>query len=106
MARFFGKVGYSHSVRTKPGVTEDVIVEKEYFGDVLKNIRRLEGERPISDLAVSNSISIVADAFANEHFAAIQYVEWMGTLWTVTTVDVERPRLILRLGEVYNGPKA
>jgi hypothetical protein len=34
----------------------------------------------------------------------IRYVEWMGELWTVANVETQRPRLILTLGEVYNGP--
>jgi hypothetical protein len=107
MARFHGKVGYGETVETSPGVWEDVITERSYFGDVLRNTRRLqEGESVNDNLSVNNSISIVADAYANEHFFAIRYVEWMGSPWKVSDVEVQRPRLILRLGGVYNGPKA
>lgn len=107
MAKFYGKIGYGESVETPSGsgVWKDEITEKLYFGDVIRNTRRLqEGEYLNNDLSVNNSISIVADAYANEHFFAIRYVEWAGTLWTVSEVVVESPRLILRLGEVYNGP--
>jgi hypothetical protein len=104
MARFHGRVGYGETVETAPGVHEDSIVEHSYFGDVIRNARNLnEGENLNFDLSVQNSISIVADAYANEHFFAIRYVEWAGTLWTVTSVEVQSPRLLLRLGEVYNG---
>lgn len=107
MARFHGRVGYGETVETAPGVWEDQIVEHSYFGDVLRNTRKSsEGEYLNNDLSVQNSISIVADAYANDHFFAIRYIEWMGTLWTVSNVSVQSPRLILRLGEVYNGPKA
>jgi len=107
MARFHGKVGYGETVETSPGVWEDVITERSYFGDVLRNTRRLqEGESINDNLSVNNSISIVADAYANDHFFAIRYVEWVGSLWKVSDVEVQRPRLILRLGGVYNGPKA
>jgi len=107
MARFRGRVGYGETVDQGLGVFTDTITEFVYTGDVVKDRRRLsEGENLQFDLSVNNSISIVADAYANEHFHAIRYVEWAGVLWTVTTVDVERPRLILRLGEVYNGPTA
>ncbi|QJD49737.1 hypothetical protein SEA_CLUBPENGUIN_13 [Streptomyces phage ClubPenguin] len=106
MARYFGKVGYGTSVETKPGIWEDVIVEKSYSGDVFRAIRQLrEGERVNGDLSVNNSISIVADAYANANFMNIRYVEWVGTLWTVSDVEVRRPRLLLTLGGVYNGPK-
>ena len=105
MARFFGRVGYGESVEGAPGVWADEIVEREYFGDVIRDARNLRpGENLNPDLSVQNSINIVADAYANDHFFAIRYVEWAGTLWTVSSVEVQSPRLLLRLGEVYNGP--
>ena len=107
MARFYGRIGYGESVEAAPGVWEDQIVEHSYYGDVIRNARNLrEGENLNFDLSVQNSISIVADAYANDHFFAIRYVEWAGVLWTVTSVEVQSPRLLLRLGEVYNGPTA
>lgn len=105
MARFYGRIGYGAPVESTPGVWVDDITERSYYGDVIRNTRNLrEGENLNPDLSVQNSISIVADAYANEHFFAIRYVEWAGALWTVTSVEVQSPRLLLRLGEVYNGP--
>jgi hypothetical protein len=105
MAKFFGKIGYGEAVETSPGVWVDEIVEYEYYGDVIRNARQLQpGEYLNNEISVSNSISVVADAYANEHFFAIRYVEWAGALWTVSDVEVQSPRLILRLGGVYNGP--
>lgn len=107
MAKFYGKIGYGISTQTAPGVWEDVIVEQKYFGNVVRNSRGVrEAQQVNNDLTVGNSISIVADAYANEHFFAIRYVEWAGTLWVVSDVLVESPRLTLRLGGVYHGPKA
>lgn len=107
MAKFFGEIGFGLSEETSPGVWDDVITEKPYFGDVIRNSRQLEdGNSVNTDISVGNSISIVADAYASENFFAMRYIKWAGTLWTVQSVVVERPRLILRLGGVYNGPKA
>lgn len=107
MARFYGRIGYGESKESAPGVWVDEIVERSYYGDVIRSTRKLrEGENLNPNLSVENQISIVADAYANDHFHAIRYVEWAGTLWTVKTVEVQRPRLILWLGEVYNGPTA
>ena len=108
MAKFFGVVGYSEgTVETKPGVWEERIVEKQYYGDIVRNSRTLQsGEKVNDDLSVGNSISIVADAYANNHFFAIRYVQWAGTLWKVSEVEPQSPRLLLRLGGVYNGPTA
>ncbi len=107
MARFAGAIGFGQTTETKPGVWQDTIVEKKYYGDVVRNSRQLrEGENLNNDLTVSNSISIVADAYASEHFFAIRYVAWAGSLFTVDDVTVQAPRLLLRLGGVYNGPRA
>ncbi len=107
MARFFGEVGYGDSVETPTdsGVWVDVITEFSYQGDVIRNTRKLEDSESVNDnITVGNSISVVADEYAFEHFFKIKYVRWAGVLWTVTTVEVRNPRLILSLGSVYNGP--
>lgn len=105
--KFHGKIGYGETVETVPGVWKDRIIERVYYGDVIRNTRRLqETEHLNNDLTVGNSISVVADAYANEHFFAIKYISWAGALWTVSDIEVQRPRLIMRLGGVYNGPTA
>jgi hypothetical protein len=107
MAKFYGEIGYGATEQKSPGVWDDVITEHTYRGDVIRNSRGLqEGEKVNDDISVDHSISIVADAYAREHFFAIRYVRWAGTLWKVSNVEVQSPRLILRLGGVYNGPKA
>jgi len=107
MARFHGEVGYGTAVENPPGsgVWVDVITEIAYTGDVIRNTRKLEGGDGVNDnISVGNSISIVADQYAVEHFFDIKYVKWAGALWTVTMAEVKSPRLILSLGSVYNGP--
>lgn len=107
--RFYGEVGYGDSVESPvgSGVFVDQIVEFAYFGDVIRNSRRLDSADQLNEnIVVSNSISILADQYAVEHFFDIRYVRWSGVLWTVTLVTVQSPRLILNLGSVYNGPTA
>lgn len=109
MAKFYGEIGYGESVEkpTAPGVFVDVITEFPYYGDVIRNTRKLEpGEGLNDDISVGNSISVMADEYAVAHFFAIRYIRWEGILWTVTNVEVRSPRLILALGSVYNGPTA
>lgn len=104
-ARFHGAIGYGEQVETVPGVVKDVITERSYYGDVLKSARQLqEGENLNKNISVQNSISVVADEYAVTNFLHIRYIRWAGTLWTVSNVEVQSPRLIMRLGEVYNGP--
>jgi hypothetical protein len=106
MARFYRKVGFAQTQDQGNGVHSEVVTYRYYFGEVARNNRISENDQKVnSDLRLSHSISIVSDAHANEHFFAIRYVDWAGTRWEVTEVEVQSPRLILRLGGVYNGPE-
>lgn len=103
MAKFYGIVGYVDTVDKGEGVWVEEPIERNYYGDVLRNNRRLEVTDRLNDnININNQISIVADAFAYDNFFKIRYVKWMGTLWKVTNVEPQRPRLILTLGGVYN----
>lgn len=109
MAKFYGEVGYGEPVESPPdsGIWVDQIVEHPYFGDVTRKSSSLvEGESLNSDITVGNTISIVANEYAIDHFMKIKYVRWAGVCWTVTNVVVQPPRLVLTLGSVYNGPQA
>lgn len=104
MAKFYGVIGYETTVETKPGVWEEQFVERPYFGDLIRNTRRLESSGTLNDnVNITNEISIVADPYANENFHSMRYVKFMGTAWKITSVEVQYPRLILSVGGVYNG---
>lgn len=104
MAKYYGSVGYANDTEPSPGVVVEEITTREYYGDVLYNTRRLENSGEINDdINVSNKISIVADPYALDNFWKIRYATFMGQRWKVKSIDVERPRLILTLGGLYNG---
>lgn len=107
MAKWFGKIGFANAIETSPGIWEEQITTREYFGDVYRNTRRLQTTDQVNDdIVISNEISILADPFANENFHSMRYAEFMGTPWKITNVDVKYPRLTLTLGGVYNGKQA
>lgn len=109
MAKFYGKIGFAQTLQTtvgqqSTGIWEDVIVEKYYKGDILRDTRRWDkGESVNDDLNISNKISIVADSFAVNNLYNMKYIQFMGAFWKVTEVSVEYPRLVLSIGGVYNG---
>jgi hypothetical protein len=103
MAKYFGSIGYAETVETSPGIVKEEITERNYYGDILRNNRRLEDSNEINDdINITNRISIVSDPYAVENFWKIRYATFMGNKWKVKTVDVEFPRLILTLGGLYN----
>lgn len=104
MAKWYGKIGFGVTEETKPGVWEENITERNYYGDVIRNTRRLQTADKINDdINVGNEISIIADPYAIQNFYTMKYAEFMGAKWKITNVDVQRPRLILSLGGLYNG---
>ena len=103
MPNWYGKIGYGVTEETSPGVWTEEIVERQYYGDIIRNLRRLETSDQVNDnVSVSNEISIVSDPYAFENFHSIRWVEFMGSKWKVTSVEVQYPRLLLSLGGVYN----
>lgn len=105
MTKFCGKIIFVKSEETSPGVwSESDPIVKDVVGDVLKKNWRWErSDKMNDDLNISNQISIIADQFIYENLYAIKAVYWMGVSWKVTDVDVQRPRLVLSLGGVWNG---
>lgn len=104
MAKWYGKVGYVKHEEVEPGVWDSIVTERPYFGDLLSNMSKWSSSNKVNDdLNVANKISIVADPFAYQNFSTIKYVEFMGSLWEVSSVEPQHPRLILTVGGVYNG---
>lgn len=108
MAKWYGKIGYAKTVETAPGVWEEQITEKNHFGDVIRNFRRLATAADINDgININNEFSIVADPFARENFHSMRYLTYMNTKWKISNVDASNyPRLILTLGGIYNENEA
>lgn len=107
MAKFYGTIGFASDVHSDvPGVYIEDIVERPYFGNLVRNTRRLqETDKVNDDINIANEISIVADPYAMENIYQMRYVTFMGTKWKVTNVEVKYPRLLLSIGGIYNaGP--
>lgn len=104
MTKWYGSVGFAETVETEPGNWEERIIEFPYYGDILSNFRSLQNSGKVNDdVNIANKISILADPYANQNFHAMRYAEFMGANWKVSNVEVQYPRLILTLGELYHG---
>lgn len=104
MGKWFGKIGYAVTVETEPGIWEEQIVERNYYGDMISDRRKRQNSQKVNDdLSLSNVISIIADPFAYENCSHMAYAEIMGAKWKISDIEVQYPRLILTIGGVYNG---
>lgn len=103
MAKYFGVIGYAKTMEIHPGVYEEVITEKQYYGDILRNTRRVESNTKInSEITISNQISIVADPFAMNNIYAMRYITFAGAKWKISSVDIQYPRMIISMEGLYN----
>lgn len=104
MAKYHGMIGYTQTVLTGPGKWEEKTVEKEYYGNLLRNYVKRESSGGVNDnINIANDISIVADDYAKAHSHQMRYATFRGAKWKINNIDVKGPRLILTLGGVYNG---
>lgn len=104
MARFYGRVGFVIGYdETSPGVRKPHIEIRNYYGDVMKRRANWEKGQSINDdVKINNQISILADEFAEQNAYLMTWVEWKGVKWKVSSIEFERPRMILTIGDVYN----
>lgn len=102
--KFIGKLGYVMSVESRPGVYSNQTVEKSARGDLLSaNYRQDYGGDVISDITLESKISIVMNRYIEENLQYIKYVEYKDMKWSVKSALLQRPRIILTLGGLYNG---
>lgn len=103
MAKYFGSIGYADTTEVSPGVFQEQITSRDYYGDVIRNNRRLENADKVNDdINITNQISIVSDSYAVNNFWNIRYATFMGQKWKVKDAVVEYPRIILTLGGLYH----
>ena len=107
MAKFAGKVGFASGQtesEDRPGIVEEQYEEHLMRGDVIRASKTEEESSSKYDtLRLNNRISVIADKYAYTNFMGIRYVWYMGGKWKVTEAEVQRPRIILTLGGVWDG---
>jgi len=107
MNKFKGYIGFVSQVEDPPGIFKEEVIERKATGDILKNTQRFSiGDTTNGDIKITNSFSIIGDSYAWKHVADIRYLVWQGNNWTIDSIDMEYPRLIVTLGGLYNnGPQ-
>lgn len=104
--RYYDKIGFwFDDVEVEPGIFRPQVEERYYTGDIIETRQRWEEStaQQNDNLNIRNKISIISDLYLNQHLSSIKYATFMGGKWKVNSVDIRYPRVILELGEVYNG---
>ena len=103
MAKWYGKIGFIKQVEKKPGVYSNETIERNYYGDLIRNSRgwSTPSEGTNDNLTLNDQISIVADSFASDNSSFMKYIEIMGGKWKITNIEINYPRLVLTVGGLY-----
>lgn len=104
MGRFYGAIGFISTYESEPGIWETKSIERKYYGTVQKRSYRWDSSSHINDdLNVSNVISIIADSYLLKNAYAMKYIEFSGSKWKISSFEIDRPRITLTIGGLYNG---
>ena len=109
MGRFYGQIGFLLTEETfeGSGIWAEKIVERPYYGDVLKHrMNWRSGEQLNDNITLNNDFSILADTYAYQQIGAMRYVKWNNVYWSISSAEVEYPRIRLTIGGVYTGGQA
>lgn len=105
--KWHGLIGFETQVEVSPGpgkATEwrPKIVEKHYYGEVNRLVKRYDsGDKINDDISINNQFSIISDPFAAENFWNMRWIEWRGHKWKINEVTIEHPRITINIGGEY-----
>lgn len=103
MSKFSGLVGYVTHSETTPGVWTPISDPKKMRGDIIRQASNSQnGDKVNSDITLNHRVSLIGDAYAFGNYYNIKWIDIDGLKWSVSSVEVQRPRLIVTLGGVWN----
>lgn len=103
--RYSGAIGIAVQTEKSPGIWEDTITEVPKLGDVVQRTEVLgSADSVLPQYRTTTSISVLSDGVLKENYENLRYVTYMGKRWTIASAVIDAPRLVLYIGEVYNGP--
>ena len=94
-----GKIGYARTEETSPGVYQEIITEKQYYGDLVRSTAQIIDSSTInSSVKLNNNISVLCNNYMTENLGCIRYL----TFKKVSSIEIKDNRMIFTLGDLYN----
>ena len=103
MPKCAGVIGYTLSEETQPGVWSETITEKTYFGELVRDNRKVEQGEINASINISNNISILSNSFMLQNLSFMRYITFMNSKWKISSVEIKAPRIVITLGGLFNG---
>ena len=98
-----GKIGYARTEETSPGVYQEIITEKQYYGDLVRsNAQIIDSSTINSSVKLNNNISVLCNNYMTENLGCIRYLTFKKSKWKISSIEVKDNRTIFTLGDLYN----
>ena len=98
-----GKIGYARTEETSAGVYQEIIVDKQYYGDVVRNATQILDSNTInSSIKLNNSISVLCNNYMSDNLGCVRYMTFKKSKWKVSSMEIKDNRIIFTLGDLYN----
>jgi hypothetical protein len=104
MARTYATVAFTEQVESSPGVWKNKITTRHYAGKIVRDQDYIQDSQiSFDNIKNGNSLSLIYDQYMIDHSFDILYAMWNNIKFSITSITIEKPRMILQLGGVYNG---
>ena len=98
-----GKIGYARTEETSPGVYQQIITEKQYYGDLVRSTAQIIDSSTInSSVKLNNNISVLCNNYMSDNLGCVRYLTFKKSKWKVSSMEIKDNRIIFTLGDLYN----
>lgn len=103
--RWSGKLGFSTEVEVSKGRIEDSITETPAMGDVETRTDTFStSDQVLPEHRTSTSVSVLLGSSERVDFSKLRYITHRGRRYVPSSIVEEHPRVVIYIGEEYNGP--
>lgn len=104
--KFYGKIYtvFSKEVREGTGIYENITKVFTRKGDFIRNSARWTEPNTVNDgISLNGKISVLLDPELECCVGYIKAVEFKNSKWKVKSIDIQKHRVVIELGDLFNG---
>lgn len=110
MSKFTGLVGFITQEESIPGVWSPIENSKKMRGDLISSSatngngsRIADSGKVNDDVSLNHRVSLLGDYYTFNNYLNIKWIQIGGRKLEVSSIELQRPRVILTVGGLWNG---
>jgi hypothetical protein len=104
MTKYAGLVGYVTQEETVPGVWSSVETPLIMKGDIIRETSSSQDDGKVnSNISLNHRVSLIGGAYSFKNYYFMKWIEIDGRKWEISSIEIQRPRIIVTLGGLWNG---